>query len=143
LNLNIQNFAQNMQKASALASKFAADLQGKINAGMLEPTKKSKFAFKDVSRIVQGIIVSKTFYSSLNAIRNATDAVWEFANQLEYARMYYTKLFGDASLADEFINVLKDFAAVTPVSFKQAEQAAKRLLAYGIEYKNVMYVMQG
>ncbi len=143
LNLNIQNFAQNLQKASALASKFAADLQGKINAGMIKPTKKSKVEFKDVARIVHGIIVSKTFYSSLNAIRNARDAVWEFSNQLEYARMVYTNLFGDASLANEFINVLKDFAAVTPFSFKQAEQAAKRLLAYGIEYKNVMYVMQG
>lgn len=46
-------------------------------------------------------------------------------------------------MAEELINVLKDFAAVTPFSFTESEQAAKRLLAYGIEYKNVMYVMQG
>jgi len=132
-----------MQKASALASKFASDLQGKINIGMVEPAKKAKFEFKDVARIVQGIIVSKIFYSSLNAIRRATDAVWEFSKELEYAKMVYSNLFGDTELAQEFINVLKDFAAVTPFSFKQSEEAAKRLLAYGIEAKNVMFVMQG
>lgn len=132
-----------MQKASTLASKFASDLQGKINTGMVDPAKKSKFAFKDVSRIVQGIIVSKIFYSSLNAIRRATDAVWEFSKELEYAKMVYSNLFGDTELAQEFINVLKDFAAVTPFSFKQSEEAAKRLLAYGIEAKNVMFMMQG
>jgi len=132
-----------MQKASTLANKFASDLQGKINTGMVDPTKKAKFEFKDVSRIVQGIIVSKVFYSSLNAIRRATDAVWEFSKELEYAKMVYSNLFGDTELAQEFINVLKDFAAVTPFSFKQSEEAAKRLLAYGIESKNVMFMMQG
>lgn len=132
-----------MQKASTLANKFASDLQGKINTSMVDPTKKAKFEFKDVSRIVQGIIVSKIFYSSLNAIRRATDAVWEFSKELEYAKMVYSNLFGDTELAQEFINVLKDFAAVTPFSFKQSEEAAKRLLAYGIEAKNVMFMMQG
>ena len=132
-----------MQKASALASKFASNLQGKINTGMVEPAKKAKFEFKDVARIVQGIIVSKIFYSSLNAIRRATDAVWELSKELEYAKMVYSNLFGDTELAQEFINVLKEFAAVTPFSFKQSEEAAKRLLAYGIESKNVMFLMQG
>ncbi len=143
LNLNIQNFAQNMQKASTLANKFASNLQGQINTGMVDPTKKAKFEFKDVSRIVQGIIVSKAFYSGLNAIRRAKDAVWEFSKELEYAKMVYSNLFGNTDLAQEFINVLKDFAAVTPFSFKQSEEAAKRLLAYGIESKNVMFMMQG
>ncbi len=142
LKLNIQNFAQNMQKASTLANKFA-NLQGQINTGMVDPTKKAKFEFKDVARIVQGIIISKTFYSGLNAIRRAKDAVWEFSKELEYAKMVYSNLFGNTDLAQEFINVLKDFAAVTPFSFKQSEEAAKRLLAYGIESKNVMFMMQG
>ena len=143
LNLNIQDFAKNMRKASSMANQFSANLQGKINDGMVEPVKQSKFEFKDVARIVQGIIISKVFYSGLNAIRRATDAVWEFSKELEYAQMVYTNLFGDSKLATEFINVLMDFAAVTPFSFKQSEQAAKRLLAYGIEYQNIMYVMEG
>lgn len=143
LNLNIQNFSQNLRRASAQANQFASTLSGQINGGLVDPAKKAKFEFKDVSRIVQGIIISKVFYGGLNAIRQCTDAVWEFAQQLEYAQIAYSNLFGDTALANEFINVLKDFAAKTPFSFTESEQAAKRLLAYGIQYKNVMYVMQG
>lgn len=143
LNLNIQNFASNMRRASSIANQFSANLKGQINGGLVEPAKKSKFEFKDVARIVQGIMISKVFYGGLNAIRSATNAVWEFSQELEYAKVAYSNLFGDTALADEFINVLKDFAATTPFSFKESEAAAKRLLAYGIQYKNVMYVMQG
>ena len=49
--------------------------------------------------------------------------------------MTYSNLFGNTALAEEFINVLKDFAARTPFTFEQSEAAAKRLLAYGIQYK--------
>lgn len=143
LNLNIQNFSSNLRKASAQADSFAANLKGQINGGLVETAKKSKFEFKDVARIVQGIMISKAFYGGLNAIRNCTNAVWEFGQELEYAKIAYSNLFGDTALAEEFINVLEDFAATTPFSFSESEAAAKRLLAYGIEYKNVMYVMQG
>ena len=143
LNLNIQNFASNMRRAASLANQFSSNLKGQINGGLVEPAKKSKFEFKDVARIVQGIMISKVFYGGLNAIRNASDAVWDFSQKLEYAKVAYSNLFGDTALADEFINVLKDFAATTPFSFQESEAAAKRLLAYGIQYKNVMYVMQG
>lgn len=143
LNLNIQNFASNMRRAASLANQFSANLKGQINNGLVEPAKKSKFEFKDVARIVQGIMISKVFYGGLNAIRNASNAVWEFSQELEYAKIAYSNLFGDTALAGEFINVLKDFAAKTPFSFQESEAAAKRLLAYGIQYKNVMYVMQG
>lgn len=143
LNLNIQNFSSNLNRAAAQANQFAANLKGQINGGLVQPAKQSKFEFKDVARIVQGIMISKVFYSGLNAIRNCTNAVWEFSQELEYAQIAYSNLFGDTALADEFINVLEDFAATTPFSFSESEAAAKRLLAYGIEYKNVMYVMQG
>lgn len=143
LNLNIQNFSTNLRRASAQANQFASNLKGQINGGLVEPAKESKFAFKDVSRIVQGILISKAFYGGLNAIRNCTNAVWEFSQELEYAKVAYSNLFSDTALAEEFINVLEDFAATTPFSFTESEAAAKRLLAYGIQYKNVMYVMQG
>lgn len=143
LNLNIQDFSNNLRRASQQANQFAADLRGQINGGLVETAKKSKFEFKDVARIVQGIMISKAFYGGLNAIRNCTTAVWEFSQELEYAKIAYSNLFNDTALAEEFINVLEDFAATTPFSFAQSEAAAKRLLAYGIQYKNVMYVMQG
>jgi tape measure domain-containing protein len=143
LNLNIKGFATALNTAAGKLNKFAKDMSGAINDGLTEPAKKASFAFKDVSRIIQGILVSQAFYSGLRSIKEATSATWDFASSLEYAQIAYSNLFGDTKLATEFINVLKDFAAVTPFGFAEAEKAAKRLLAYGIEYKNVMYVMQG
>ncbi len=146
LHLNISNFATNLQKAHASMSKFAADLNGKINTGTKEATKNTRawgLNIKSVSQVVSGILISQAFYRTINAIQDATSAVWNFSKELESAKIAYTSLFGDVSLANEFVNVLKDFAAVTPFAFGDAEKAAKRLLAYGIEYKNVMYVMQG
>ena len=133
LNLNIQNFASNLQSASGMMNKFASNMSGTINDGMTEPAKKAGFAFKDVGRIVQGILISQAFYTGLRSIKEATSATWDFASSLEYAQIAYSNLFGDTKLATEFINVLKDFAAVTPFGFTEAEKAAKRLLAYGIE----------
>lgn len=136
---DITDFGQKMKDASTLANSEA----NKINDSLGRAAKKSKFEFKDVGRIVQGIMISKAFYGGMNAIKNCTDAVINFSTQLEYAHMAYENMFGDTQLADEFINVLKDFAATTPFDFTESEAAAKRLLAYGIEYKNVMYVMKG
>lgn len=146
LNLNIQDFSNKMQAASGQVNKFAAHINGKTVAAMKELNEET-FAWglnmKSASRVVSGILISQAFYSMLRSVREATSAVWEFTKQLEYAHIAYSNLFNSTSLATEFINVLKDFAAKTPFSFTEAEAAAKRLLAYGIEYKNVMYVMQG
>ncbi len=125
------------------AQKQISGMRGLIEKNLLEPAKKTAIQFKDVARIVQGIIISKIFYTSLNAIRNATSAVWDFTQQLENAQITYTQLFGNTALAEEFLVVLKEFASVTPFSFKEAEAGARQLLAYGIQMKNVMYVMQG
>ena len=132
-----------LKSASTQINGFADAMHMKIKNSMVEPIKEAKFQFKDVSRIIQGILLSQVFYAGLGAIRQSINAVWEFSNSLEYADMIYTNMFGSAELASEFINVLKDFAAITPFSFGEAEAASKRLLAYGIQYKNVMYVMQG
>lgn len=146
LNLNIQNFSSQLRAASNQANTFAANLNGRTVQSMRELNKHTiawGLNMKSVSRVVSGIIISQAFYTMLQNIRQATSAVWEFAQQLEYAQIAYSNLFGDTQLALEFINVLKDFAALTPFGFTEAEKSAKRLLAYGIEYKNVMYVMQG
>lgn len=132
-----------LKRATNRIATFGQVINGRITDGLIDPTKKAKFQFKDVSRIVGGIMVSKVFYSGLNAIRNATDAVREFCTELEYTQLAFSQLLGSTDLAAEFVNVLKDFSAVSPFSFSDSSKAAQRLLAYGIEYKNIMYVMQG
>ena len=140
LNLNINNFASNLNKASGMLNTFAATYNGAL-VGDVPGSKKG--AFKDPRRIVQGIIVSKIFYGAYQNIRNATSAVFEFSRELEKSHLIYKQFFGDTGLVKEFINVLKDFTAVTPFSFQEADKAARQLLAYGFEYKNLMFLMTG
>lgn len=146
LKLDISDFAGKLNDASKDVRRFNTNGVGKTAEEMKELTNETYrwgVSIKNVSRIVSGILISQAFYSMLRDIRGATDAVWEFTKQLEYAHIAYSNLFSDTALAKEFINVLKDFAALTPFSFTDAEAATKRLLAYGIQSKNVMYVMQG
>ena len=143
LTANIAQFQSAMQKASDTIQKFGYTMNGRITQGLVDPLKKAKFEFKDVARIVGGIVISKIFYSGLNAIRNATDAVIDFRQELEYTQTAFANLFDSADMAEELVNVLKDFSAVSPFDFGSSAKAAQRLLAYGIQAKNVMYVMQG
>jgi len=143
LRLDTSGLRNGLKSASASVQQFSTDMHEKIKNNMVAPIKDAKFQFKDVARIVQGILLSQVFYAGLGAIKQSINAVWEFSKSLEYADMIYSNLFGSTALAQEFINVLKDFSAITPFSFSEAEAASKRLLAYGIQYQNVMYVMQG
>ncbi len=143
LKIDTSSVSTSLRSASASLKSFSAQAQKTMKATMVDPIKESKFQFKDVSRIVQGIMLSQVFYAGVRAIREAISAVYDFGNSLEYAQMVYSNLFNSTELAEEFINVLQDFAAVTPYAFTDAEATAKRLLAYGIQSQNVMYVLQG
>lgn len=147
LNLNTAGFAKGLRSASKEVKQFAGSVSklagGSGLRGLTTEANNSKFAFKDVARVIQGIMLSRVFYAGLQAIQGATAEVWNFAKSLEYADIAYTNLFGDSALAEELLNVLKDYAAVTPFAFQQAEESARRLLAYGVESKNVMFMMQG
>lgn len=146
LTLNITDFATKMKQVGRQVKSFAASIEGNI-ASPLQQVNKNTDAWKDnmksVSRVVSGIMISQTFYTAARSIREAVSAVSELASELEYAKVAYSNLFQDVSLANEFTNVLQDFAAQSPFSFTESEKAAKRLLAYGIKSQNVMYVMQG
>lgn len=149
LKLDISDFSNSLRDASTQAKKTGASLSGltvKADGTLQTLNQKTKewgLNLKSVSKVVSGIVISQTFYRSAQAIQSATNATWEFTKQLEYAQISYSNLFGDTQLSTEFINVLEDFAAKTPFTFTEAEGAAKRLVAYGVESKNLMYMMNG
>ncbi len=139
----IRNPEGNLTGEAIRAQKTIQGMRKTIENNLINPTKKAGIEFKDVARIVQGIIISKIFYGALNAIRNATRAVMDFTIELENAFVAYTQLLGSPEIAEDFLTVLKQFAANTPFTFQETNAAARQLLAYGIELKNVMFVMEG
>lgn len=91
--------------------------------------------------IIQGIVISQTFYRGLNQIQNAANALWEFSTAVENSEMALSAMFRDTGKAERLTDVLQEFAANTAFSYEQANAGARKLLAYGIEAKNVLTVM--
>lgn len=98
---------------------------------------------RDIARISSGIIVSQSFYRMTGAINEATNAVWEFSKSVDYAHVTYGALFGDSELASGFIDTLKQFSIDTIFEYQDIEGMARKLSAYGIEYQNLMYIIEG
>lgn len=92
--------------------------------------------------IIQGIVISQTFYNGLNKIQDAASAVWDFTSAVEDAEMALSAMFRDTGKAERLTDVLQEFAANTAFSYEQANAGARKLLAYGIQAKNVLTVME-
>lgn len=142
LKLNTSDFTSGMRSVTSSLRKWAADMESTVSKTN-RSTKDMGSGFKDVSRIVQGIFVSKAIYGTLNAIKDVTVAVADFSSNMEYAEMAYSNLFRDPALAKEFINVLQDYAAISPFNVGDLRDSTMMLKAYGIEAENLMYVTKG
>lgn len=149
LHTNVKKIPVVLLQASSALDKFATTMQGKMNTGNTSvkqagsSLKQLGLNIKSLKNIAAGIMLAQAFYKIVNAIKEATAALYSFNATLERSKLVFTNFMGTASLATEFINVLEDFSATTPFSFEQAEASAKQLLAYGIQYQNLMYVMKG
>lgn len=156
LRLNIQNFAQNLDTASKMMGRFASNAAGSsttVNrnfaqygrniADATNKLHKHNFGLKDTARIVQGILVSQAFYTMAGYIRDATSALWNFNEALDYAGVTYSALFGSQELGTAFLATLREHAEETIFSYEQLANSSKKLLAYNIPYENLMYVMEG
>lgn len=142
LNLNIQNFSDKLKEASRKMSNFAATTSqdyGKATAAL----KSHNLGLKDTARIVQGIMVSQAFYAAAQAIRSAVSAVWDFNVALDYMNVTYSALFGSTKVASDFMSVLQEHSVETIFDYQNLADASKKLLAYGIEYENLMFIMEG
>lgn len=142
LNLRISDFTSNLAKAADSMGVFSNRLNKSYGDANKELTK-HRLGLKDTARIVQGILVSQTFYTMAGSIRDATSALMEFNEKLDYAQVTYTALFGNAELATNFTRALQEMSVETIFDYDTLANASKKMLAYGIEYENLLYIMEG
>lgn len=107
-----------------------------------DATKRMTGYFKDVSRIVSGILISQAFYGALQSIQQATSALFEFSMTLEDAAVKYEMLLGSTQEAKGFMSALEDFATNTPFDFQGLDRAAQRVKLMGVETKNVLPILR-
>ena len=133
----MNNFKKNVSSGTA----SAAAATNKASSSIAKSTKNMQKNFKDVTRIAQGIIISQAFYKVTNAIQGATSALAHFCSLSERAQVSFAIMLKDADKATRLMANLKDFAADTPLTFEQASQAARKLLAYGFDSSGLRTVM--
>ena len=142
LKANIQDFSKKLQQASSQMSDFAKDANKKYGDATAS-LKSHNLGLKDTARIVQGILVSQAFYRIANAISEATSSLFEFNEQLDYAQVTYSALFGSSTVAEQFLGYLKELSVSSIFDYDTLTQASKKLLAYGMDYQSLGYVMEG
>ena len=142
LRLNISDFASKVTEASKLMQNFSNRMNRQYGDAAKALTAHN-MGLKDTGRIVQGILVSQAFYTIARQIREASQALWGFNEALDYAQITYSALFGSTELANDFMAVLKEHSVETIFDYEQLAASSKKLLAYGIDYKNLMFIMEG
>lgn len=147
--LDMSDFASKLNTASGSLKNFAkiqqstlkAQNQGYSSANAM--IKSFNRSLNDTVNITRGILISQTFYAAAGAIQDAASALWDFNKQLDYAHVTYSALFGDVNLANDFMAVLQEHSIETIFDYQDLAGISKKLLAYGLEYENLMFIMEG
>lgn len=104
--------------------------------------KKLSSEFKDLDRIVSGILISQMFYGAVNAIQDGISSVMHFNNEMAKAAIGMEYFLGSAERAQGFILNMKDFAADTAFSTEQALALSRKLMGAQFEAKEIRSVME-
>lgn len=140
----INDFSKNLNQAIGQANTFATRMSQVGKKDYFAPVQDTLKGMKrDFGQIIQGIVLAQTFYSGLQLFKQLASAVYEYTDALNYAQVTFSNLFRDVSLGEEFVAVLQQYAARSPFDFTDIEKGARQLSAYGVQAKNLMYVMEG
>lgn len=154
LNVDVRPFTSAMNNARRQVQRFASTIAQVSTDGtasrLVEGYRSLNdrlhnvgLSLRDISRISAGIVVSQTFYGIARSVREATDALWAFNESLDYATVTYSALMGSKDIATDFISTLKQFSVDTIFEYSDIENMSRKLLSYGIEYKNLMFIIEG
>lgn len=102
----------------------------------------SRSSFKDISRVVSGILISQTFYRALGYVQDMLASIKEINQLTDEMNISFSTMFKDTEMGASFTKELKAFAAITPYSFADVSQNARMLSAYGFEANELLPVMQ-
>lgn len=145
--LDITKFTSGLKKAQSAAAQAAGSMQSYFNQSsnainnVGNSAKNASNNFKDLQRVVSGILIAQAFYRGLNAIENATTAVVNFSNNMRIAGVAMEYFIGSKEGAESFLAVMKDFAATTPFTTEQAVSMSRKLMAMGFQAESVKSVL--
>lgn len=132
------------KKLKSSLAPVAAELRKGVNETRtyMANVERLNGSFKDMGRVVQGIIISQAFYRSLNMAQQALTGIADQHVKMEQMDVAFSSMLKSAEKGQAFSMMLKEFAAVTPFTFEQASQNARKFLAYGFQVQDIIPMME-
>jgi tape measure domain-containing protein len=146
--LNLQPFMAAVGQVQAAVGRLGTNLSGALGPNAqnsINSTRNSvnnlTSSFKDLDRMVSGILISQIFYAGVNAIEDGVTNVVRFSSEMEKAGIAMEYFVGNAERAAGFITNMQDFAADTAFSTEQALQLSRRLMGAQVKPEQIRSVM--
>ena len=134
---NAQKTAQNTSGAATGANKAAN------NAKRLSNNLQSASTFAtNVKHILEGIVISQSFYRLLGIVRNLVSNANQFMTYMEQSAISFKYLVDSAENANSFLTALQDFAVSSPLDMQGATKSARMLMTMGVEAENTVGVLR-
>lgn len=152
----MKGYVTNSRMALGITQEFSSAMEraraGTINFGngmrqIADSSRGLLFTLKDTIKFATAITLTQNVAGAISqGIGHLTGGFIQFNSILEQSRVGFTTLFrqgGDEmgvaeSRAVGMIERMKEFANVTPFRFKQLEEAAIRMKAFGLEMGNII-----
>ncbi len=140
--LQLQKATLKTTAYTAKLSVYAKDVAKQINKAKNNMSGMQGYT-RSTANIFKGIILSQAFYKGVNAVKGVLADAWELSIALNSAEAAFSgMLSGGQEQAQGLLEVLKQEAIATPFNLDDLLKSTRQLTAYGIEAKNLMYIMR-
>lgn len=101
-------------------------------------------AFPGAAQIIEGAleriggIITETAFAAVDALRGMIAEGVRLNASAEQSAVAFTTLLKSGEAAQAFLEELRQFAAATPFEFPELQDAARKLLAFGFEAKEII-----
>jgi len=146
-----QQLNSNLSGASRNASKTSSNTQGAATGANKAANNAKKLSNNlstastwaaNVKRILEGIVISQTFYKLLSIMQDLVSNANEFMMYMEQSSVAFKYLLGSSDDASGMLEALQDFAISSPLDMQGATSAARMLMTMGFEAENTVGVLR-
>lgn len=139
-----QNAARNTRQTTSNSRQASnAIRQANNQASKLSNNLRQGAGFAvNLKHIMEGIIISQSFYRLLNIMNELVEGSAQFMNNMAQTEIAFKYLLGSEEKASTMLESLQDLSINAPISTSDATQMSRKLMAMGFSAKSVIPTLQ-
>lgn len=146
---DIKPFASAMKAAEAQINHFGAKLNslkasniGKVGKDFESLGTSGSKAGSLLNAVFGGNLASQAVAKLSSELYEGASAVLSFSSALEQAKIGFETMTGSASLAQDHLKELQDFAKTTPFEFPELVEASQKMQGVGFAAKDIIPILK-